>query len=219
MNLSDADFDQFLDFLTQLSTDLSSGTSPEYALIRTTRYFGKQTPNEIVEMVNQITNGTKSFGIAWADLVANSSDIRSARLLELQGRFIEKGSVEGGERMLQVLHHVRKNSSLTKTRKNLISSQRVKVLALSFVSSVVIGMIAAIAPLLSFTFYQGLWINADYPSSSMPIFILIASSLTVIITGIRLNQTVGGSLRTLSLNLLAFGCTFILISHLMLSLL
>lgn len=219
MNLSDADFDQFLDFLTQLSTDLSSGTSPEYALIRTTRYFGKQTPNEIAEMVKQIINGTKSFGIAWADLVANSSDIRSARLLELQGRFIKKGSVEGGERMLQVLQHVRKNSSLTKTRKNLISSQRVKVLALSFVSSVVIGMIAAIAPLLSFTFYQGLWISADYSSSSMPFFILIASSLTVIITGIRLNQTIGGSLRTLSFNLLAFGSTFILISHLLLSLL
>ncbi|MFW9935559.1 MAG: hypothetical protein ACFFDU_08705 [Candidatus Thorarchaeota archaeon] len=219
MNLSDADFDQFLDFLTQLSTDLSSGTSPEYALIRTTRYFGKQTPNEIAEMVKQIINGTKSFGIAWADLVANSSDIRSARLLELQGRFIKKGSVEGGERMLQVLQHVRKNSSLTKTRKNLISSQRVKVLALSFVSSVVIGMIAAIAPLLSFTFYQDLWISADYSSPSMPFFILIASSLTVIITGIRLNQTIGGSLRTLSFNLLAFGSTFILISHLLLSLL
>jgi hypothetical protein len=219
MNLSDAEFDQFLDFLTQLSTELASGASPEYALIRTTRYFGKQTPIEITEVVNQIINGTRSFGVAWADLVANSSDIRSARLVELLGRFIQKGSAVGGERMLQVLKHVRKNSSMAKTRKNLVSSQKVKVLALSFVASAVIGMITAIAPLLSFAFYQGLWISSDFSLSSAPFYILIASFITVVVTGVRLNQTVGGSLRTLSLNLLAFGCTFILISHLMLTLL
>jgi hypothetical protein len=219
MNMSDAEFDQFLDFLTQFSTELSSGTSPEYALIRTTRYFGKQTPVEVAEVVKQIINGTKSFGGAWADLVTNSSDVRSARLLELQGRFIQKGSAVGGERMLQVLKHVRKNSSMVKTRRNLISSQKVKVLALSFVASIVIGMITAIAPLLSFAFYQGLWISSDLALSSMPFYILTASFLTVVVTGFRLNQTVGGSLRTLSLNLLAFGCTFILISQLMLSLL
>ncbi len=219
MNPSDTDFDQFLDFLTHLSTELSSGTSPEYALVRTARYFGKQTPKEIMEIVNQIINGTKSFGIAWAELISNSSDHRRTRLIELQGRFIEKGSVVGGERMLQVLKHVRKNNSMAKTRRNLISSQKVKVLSLSFVSSVVIGMIAAIAPLLSFAFYQGFWISSDFSPSSVPFYILIASFLTVVVTGIRLNQTVGGSLRTLSLNLLAFGCTFILISNLMLTLL
>lgn len=219
MNLSDAEFDQFLDFLTQLSTELASGVSPEYALIRTTRYFGKQTPIEITEVVNQIINGTKSFGVAWADLVENSCDIRSTRLVELLGRFIQKGSAVGGERMLQVLNHVRKNSSMAKTRKNLVSSQKVKVLALSFVASAVIGMITAIAPLLSFAFYQGLWISSDFSLSSVPFYILIASFITVVVTGVRLNQTVGGSLRTLSLNLLAFGCTFILISQLMLTLL
>ncbi|MFW9934486.1 MAG: hypothetical protein ACFFDU_03005 [Candidatus Thorarchaeota archaeon] len=119
--------------------------------------------------------------------------------------------------MLEVLKQIRKNSAMTKDRKNLINSQKVKVFALSFVSSIVIGLITAIAPLLSFTFYQDLWTTSYVHSNSISFYILIASFLTVIITGYRLNQTVSGSIRTVSINLIAFGCTFILISHLLLS--
>jgi hypothetical protein len=219
MHSDDTEFDQFLDFLTHLSTELASGTSPEYALVRTSHYFGNQTPNDIVETLDHIINGTKSFHVAWSDLVENYIDNRNSRLLELLGRFVDKGSVIGGERMLQVIKHVRKNSAMTKNRKNLVSSQRVKVFALSFVSSIVIGMIAAISPLLTLAFYQGVWVSTETYPSSLSFYIVVASFLTVIVTGFRLNQTVGGSSRTLSINLVAFGCTYILISQLLLSLL
>ncbi len=219
MHSHDDEFDQFLDFLTHLSTELASGSSPEYALLRTSHYFRKQTPKNIIEAMNCIINGTKSFRVAWSDLVIKYDNSRNARLLELLGRFVDKGSVAGGERMLQVLRHVRKNSAMTKNRKNLISSQKVKVLVLSFVSSVVIGMIAAIAPLLTLAFYQGLWFSTEIFPSSLSFYILIASFLTVIVTGYSFNQTVGGSLRTLSLNLVAFGSIYILISNLLLLLL
>ncbi len=219
MHSDDTEFDQFLDFLTHLSTELASGTSPEYALVRTSQYFGNQTPNDIVETLDHIINGTKSFHVAWSDLVANYYDNRNSRLLELLGRFVDKGSVVGGERMLQVIKHVRKNSAMTKNRKNLVSSQRVKVFTLSFVSSVVIGMIAAIAPLLTLAFYQGVWVSTEIYPSSLSFYILVASFLTVTVTGFRLNQTVGGSSRTFTINLVAFGCTYILISQLLLTLL
>ena len=216
---SEARFDQFLDFLTHLSTELSFGTSPEYALVRTAEYFGSQTPSNIDEALNSIINGTKSFRAAWSNLVGSYKSNRNGRLLELFGRFIDKGSVDGGERMLQVLKHVRKNNAMVKNRKNLVNSQKVKVFALSFVSSVVIGLIASIAPLLTLVFYQGLWLNTEIPPSMLSSYILIASLLTVFITGYRLNQTVSGSLRTLSINLVAFGSTYILVSHLLLALL
>jgi hypothetical protein len=219
MHSNDAEFDQFLDFLTHLSIELASGTSPEYALVRTCNYFGKQTPNEVMVMLSYIINGTKSFHVAWSDLVENYRRIRNARLLELLGRFIENGSVIGGERMLQVLKHVRKNSSMTKNRRNLINSQKVKVVALSFVSSVVIALIAAMAPLLTLAFYQGLWSTSIIPSPSLSLYILVASFLTVVVTGYNLNQTVNGSMRMLSINLIGFGSTYILISHLLLTLL
>ncbi len=219
MRSPDSEFDQFLDFLTHLSTELASGSSPEYALVRTSHYFGNQTPSDVVETLNHIISGKKSFHAAWAELVLSYGENRNARLLELMGRFVKKGSVVGGERMLQVLKHVRKNSAMTKNRKNLVSSQKVKVFALSFVSSVVIGMIAAIAPLLTLAFFQGLWINPDISSSPLSLYIVIASFLTVIVTGYQLNQTVGGSLRTLSINIIAFGSTYILISRLLLALL
>lgn|GEM_PF-3280806 len=215
----DDEFDQFLDFLTHLSTELASGTSPEYALARSSYYFGNQTPNDISEALSSIIDGKKPFHLAWSDLVVNSTSNRTARLLELLGRFIEKGSVTGGERMLEVLRHIRKNSAMTKNRKNLIKSQKMKVFALSFVSSVVISLIAAIAPLLTLTFYQGLWASTEVFASSHSFYILIASFLTVIVTGYHLNKTVSGTLRTISINLIAFGITYIFMSNLLLMLL
>jgi hypothetical protein len=121
--------------------------------------------------------------------------------------------------MLEVLKHIRKNSAMTKNRQNLVNSQKVKVFALSYVSSVVIGLIAAIAPLLTLAFYQGFWVNLESSPPTFSYYILIASFLTVLVTGYRLNQTVSGSLRTLSINLITFGSTYILVSHLLLALL
>jgi hypothetical protein len=216
---TEVEFDQFLDFLTHLSTELSSGISPEYALLRTAQYFGSQTPENIDEALDSIINGKMPFRVAWTDLVESYQSNRNARLLELFGRFIEKGSVEGGNRMLEVLKHIRKNSAMTKNRRNLVNSQKMKVFALSYVSSVVIGLIAAIAPLLTLAFYQGFWVNMESSPPSFSHYILIASFLTVLVTGYRLNQTVSGSLKTLSINLITFGSTYILISHLLLALL
>ena len=48
MRSPDSEFDQFLDFLTHLSTELASGSSPEYALVRTSHYFGNQTPSDVI---------------------------------------------------------------------------------------------------------------------------------------------------------------------------
>jgi hypothetical protein len=218
LNLEESEFDQFLDFLTHLSTELASGISPEYALVRTCHYFGNQTPDKLLVAMNDVANGVKAFRVAWSDLVTAYGRNRYSRLLELLRRFIEKGSVVGGERMLQVLKQVRKNYGMTKNRQNLVKGQRVKVFALSFVSAVVIGMIAAITPLLSLTFYQGGWMSTGVFPPTISVYIIVASICTVLITGYRLNQTVDGPLRTLFINLIAFGTTFMLISHLLIAL-
>ena len=215
----DTEFDQFIDFITHFSSELASGTSPEYALVRTANYFGKQTPREILNALNDVIDGSKSFHDTWADLIRLYSGNAYARLLELLGNFIEKGSIVGGERMLQVLKQVRKNNTMAKNRENLVKSQKVKVMALSLVSSVVIGMIAALAPLLSFAFYEGLFSSAVlvYPIT-IAVQIFLASLLTVIVTGYRLNQTVSGSLRIVILCLISFGCTYVLVAHLLMTL-
>ncbi|MFW9830157.1 MAG: hypothetical protein ACFFD8_00010 [Candidatus Thorarchaeota archaeon] len=213
-------FDQFLDFLAHFSSELAFGISPEYALIRTSQYFGRQTPREILGIFDDINGGTKSFQSAWADLITSCENSNNARLLELLSHFIEKGSKIGGERMLEVVKQVRQNLAITKRRKSLVSGQKVKVIALSLVSSMVIGMIAALTPLLSFTFYSDIFSNPtiNFPLSTS-IQILIALLLTVIITGYRLNQTVGGSFKTILLCVIAFGSTYVLVTQLLLTLL
>ena len=215
---SDNDFDQFVDFMTHFSTELSSGNSPEYALLRTSNYFGSQTPIEITRIVKDIVDGTKSFHVAWADLIKEYENNRNSRLVELLGRFIDKGSIVGGERMLLVLKQVRKNSAISKNRKNLVSGQRVKVKALSIVSSVVIGMIAALAPILTLAFVEGFLSSPEISySSSFSFSILLALFLTVVITGYRLSQTVGGVRHTVFLSMFAFTSTYILINHLLMA--
>ncbi len=214
----DNDFDQFVDFMTHFSTELSSGNSPEYALLRTLNYFGRQTPIEITRIAKDIVDGTKPFHVAWYDLIKEYENNRNSRLVELLGRFIDKGSIVGGERMLLVLKQVRKNSAITKDRKNLVSGQKVKVKALSIVSSVVIGMIAAIAPILTLAFIEGFLSSSEigyYSSFSFSIF--LALFLTVVITGYRLGQTVGGVRHTVFLSGFAFTSTYILINHLLMS--
>ncbi|MDO8125235.1 MAG: hypothetical protein Q6364_12770 [Candidatus Hermodarchaeota archaeon] len=212
----ETEFDQFLDFIGHFAYELTSGTSPEYALVRTVAYFGDQTSDIITEATNEIIKGTKSFENAWADFDQKFNDAKYSRLVMLLGHFLEKGSQVAGERMLQVVKQVRKNNAMTKERKNLISGQRGKVLALSLVSSIVMGMITALAPMLSLAFIGGVFSNPSYSSSvtfSWPI--LIALFLTVIITGYRLNQTVEGSMRIVFLHILAFSCTYILTNQLL----
>jgi hypothetical protein len=214
----DIEFDQFIDFMAHFSSELASGISPEYALLRTANYFGRQTPKEITCVLEDVIGGAKSFHVAWADLIQVYEDNRNSRILELLGRFITKGSILGGERMLLVLNQVRKNSAMTKNRKNLVSGQRVKVTALSLVSSIVIGMIAALAPILTLAFAEGFFSGPEI-SFSIPysIFIFLALFLTVIITGYRLSQTVGGSRRNVLISILAFSSTFVLMNQLLLT--
>lgn len=210
------DFDQFVDFIAHFSYELTSGASPEFALVRTADYFGDQTPDSIRRAIRGILEGTKSFRKAWGDLGSMYSYTKYSRLVELLGRFLEKGSKVGGERMLQVIKEVRKNNAMTKARKSLISSQKVKVLALALVSSIVLGMITALAPMLSLAFIAG---GFNYPDSGIQtpfsFSVLTALLLTVIVTGYRLNQTVEGSMRTVFLYVMAFGCTYILTSQLL----
>lgn len=216
----DTDFDKFLDFIAHFSSELASGVSPEYALIRTSQYFGEETPKEILGTLDDVMGGTKSFEVAWADLIKSYNSNSISRLLELLSRFIEKGAKIGGKRMLEVVKQVRKNQAIAKNRKSLISGQRVKVIALAVVSSMVIGMIAALSPLLSLAFYNGFFSDPIIdPSLPLSVQILIALFLTVVVTGYRLNQTVGGSSRTILLCAIAFGTTYVLVTHLLSSLL
>jgi hypothetical protein len=214
----ETEFDQFLDFIAHFSHELTSGTAPEYALLRTVAYFGNQTPATIKVVTNEIVEGTKSFENAWADFSSKFDDTKFSRLIELLGRFLEKGSQVSGERMIQVIKQIRKNNAMTKARKNLISGQKVKVLALSLVSSIVMGMITALAPMLSLAFIGGVFSNQpQMPWAAFPSSVLIALFLTVIITGYRLNQTVEGSTRILILYVLAFVTTYVLTNQLLLA--
>lgn len=93
-----------------------------------------------------------------------------------------------------------------------------KVTALSLVSSVVIGMIAALAPILTLAFVEGFFSNPEISYSiSFSFSILLALFLTVVITGYRLSQTVGGARRTVLLSILMFTTTYILVNRLLMT--
>ena len=210
------DFDIFLDFITHFCMELSSGISPEYALNRTTRYFGNQSPPFMREAVNDIKCGTKPFMIAWTDIVNGYQERGYYRILELLGRFMEKGSKVGGTRMLIVLKHVRKNMALGKNRRNLVNAQKIKIIALSLVASAVLGMIGGIAPLFSMLFVENLFVSYFFEIHNVVLFqIFTALFFTVIVTGYRLNQTVGNSIRTTLLCVVAYLMTFSLTLNLL----
>jgi hypothetical protein len=130
------------------------------------------------------------------------------------GQFLEKGALVGGARMLRVVQQVRKNTALTKNRKNLVDAQRSKVLALSVVSSAVLGMIAAIAPILAPAFtLLGLVYQQETLSAVLHIF--SALYLTAIVSSYRLSQAAKSSIRMLLLCSLSFFVTFALTANLL----
>lgn len=202
---NEAEFDQFLDFITLLCTELSSGISPEYALARSVHHFGEQSPSAMTEALKSIIGGTSSFVSAWTNITSTYQENRYRRILELVGRFLEKGARIGGTRMLQVLKQIRANLTLTKNRSNLIKAQRAKVIALAVVSSAVLGMVAGLAPILALAF-KGLGMlnlaQGMQTTSSLHLFLILF--LTAILSSYRLTQVVGSSTRTLLLCSLAF---------------
>ncbi|MDO8124250.1 MAG: hypothetical protein Q6364_07720, partial [Candidatus Hermodarchaeota archaeon] len=79
-----------------------------------------------------------------------------------------------------------------------------------------VGMIAALAPMLTLAFVEGFLSSPEISySSSFSFSILLALFLTAVITGYRLSQTVGGARHTALLSMLAFTITYILINHLL----
>lgn len=208
------EFDIFLDFITYFCTELKSGTSPEYALARSIQYFGKQSPKLLINALKTVVEGTQSFSAAWRSVIQNYSETRYQRVLELLGRFLEKSGQLGGERMLQVLKHIRMNRSLTKNRQNLIRAQRLKVFALSIVSSAVIGMIAGISPVISLAF-SGLLTNQilELPLGII-VQIFLTLFLTVNISAYHLSYIVGRSSRILLVCSLAFLTSFAIMINL-----
>ncbi|MFX1474522.1 MAG: hypothetical protein ACFFCO_03450 [Promethearchaeota archaeon] len=212
----DKEFTQFLDIITYFCTELSSGLSPEYALIRSVQYFGEQSPTTLKDALKKIIGGTRSFASAWEEITESYQESRYKRILELLGRFISKGSKTGGVRMLKVIKHIRKNLTLARNRRNLIKAQRLKVLALSIVSAAVMGMIAGIAPILAITFSSSISFHLfSKPPISMTLQIAVTLFLTSIVSSYRLTQVVGSSSRTLTLCTLAFITTFVLTQNLL----
>lgn len=214
------DNDFFLDFLTHFCNELTAGNAPEYALDRTMHYFGEHSPNQFAEALHYIKRGSKSFNTAWTDIANSYQGSKYFRIVELLGRFIEKGSKVAGKRMITVLKQVRKNQTLAKNRRNLVTAQKAKIISLSLVASAVLGMIAGIAPVFSFMFFDNLSSNhlgGISMTLSLPIF--LALFLTVIVTGYRLNQTVGNSTRNSIICAAVFVFTTILTVNLLSALL
>lgn len=205
----DNDFAQFLDIITYFCTELSLGLSPEYAFTRSVQYFGEQSPTALKDALKTIIGGTRSFVSAWKEITQSYQENRYKRIIELLGRFINKGAKTGGVRMLKVIKQIRRNLTLSRNRRNLVKAQRMKVLALSIVSSSVLGMIAGIAPILAITLNGSFSFNLfSSPPISLTLQIATTLFLTSIVSSYRLTQIVGSSTRTLILCTLAFVTTF-----------
>lgn len=212
----DKEFTQFLDIITYFCTELSSGLSPEYALVRSVQYFGEQSPTALKDALKKIIGGTRSFVSVWKEITRSYQENRYNRIIELMGRFIIKGAKTGGVRMLKVLKQIRKNLTLSMNRRNLVKAQRMKVLSLSIVSSAVLGMIAGIAPILAITFSSSISFDLfSKPPISLTLQIAVTLFLTSIVSSYRLTQVVGSSSRTLILCTLAFITTFVLTQNLL----
>jgi len=210
------ELDQFLDFLSFFCTELSSGVSPEHALFKSVCHFGDYSPEILASAQNAIINGSVSFAEAWSTVVQAYQGTNCFRIVELLGKFLEKGARIGGMRMLKVIQQIRTNITLTKNRKNLVIAQRMKVFGLAIVSSGVLGMIAGLAPFLAFAFSD--W-DFIYQLQEIPITysmnIVIALLLTVLVLSYRLTQAVGNSSKIPFLCSLIFMITYVLTSNLL----
>lgn len=210
------ELDQFLDFLSFFCTELSSGVSPEHALFKSVQHYGNQSPEILVDAQEAIVNGSVSFTEVWITVMQKYQGTNYHRIVELLGRFLEKGARIGGVRMLKVIQQIRTNITLMKNRRNLIIAQRVKVFGLAIVSSGVLGMVAGLAPLLTFAFTDFNLINQF---QKIPITysmnILMTLLLTVMVLSYRLTQAVGNSSRTLFLCVLIFIMTYVLTTNLL----
>ena len=215
---NDEEFEQFLDFIIYFCTELTFGQSPEYALVKSINYFQDQSPNPLFDVLKTVVEGSGSFTSALNNVRKFYKDERYSRIIELLGRFIEKGSQLGGTRMLTVLQQIRTNLTLSKNRKTLIDAQRAKVFALAIVSSAVLGMVAGIAPILTVTFIGLTFVNQLLqPPLTITLNVFITLFLTVFVSSYRLTQNVGSSSRILLFCMIAFITTFLLTSNLIAS--
>jgi hypothetical protein len=214
MRTEDKSFDQFLDFITYLCTELVGGASPEYALERAIHYYGDRSPVPFQSAFDAIAEGTDSFVPAWTRIVKAYQFSREFRLVQLLGQFLDTGALLGGARMLRVIQQIRKNTALAKNRKNLVDAQRSKVIALSLVSSGVLGMIAAIAPILAPAFTALVLVRQQETMTSV-LHVFGALYLTAIVSAYRLSQAARSSIRTVALSSLSFVLTFALTANLL----
>jgi len=213
-------FEQFLDFITYFCTELAAGMSPEYALVRSVRQYGKQSPIAFAKAIRMIERGDSSFMAAWRNIIHSFDEDRYQRIVELLGRFMERGSKIGGERMLELLRQIRVNLTLANKRRNIVRAQRMKVTILSVIASSVLGMTAGVLPIIALALQDPFWLAQPYNCITNFMhtpYLTVMLLLVSIVSSYRLSQVTGTSLRLVVACLLISVMTYMITMSLLVS--
>ncbi|HUU79696.1 MAG TPA: hypothetical protein VMX55_15255 [candidate division Zixibacteria bacterium] len=126
---------------------------------------------ELLKRINLGENYSKIFSY----LEKETSDKSLSRVWNLVEKIVKVSSIETGEKMIEIANNLEKNRILSENRNNLIKSQRYKIIFLGSVTSLFLGVIAALAPL--FATFAELFRNLTISQSAL---ILIPISLYTI---------------------------------------
>ncbi|NHJ03396.1 MAG: hypothetical protein EAX90_01115 [Candidatus Heimdallarchaeota archaeon] len=131
--------------IKSIGENLKLGRSLENSIFYSFKNLQNKENEELLKRINLGENYSKIFNY----LEKETFDKSLSRVWILIEKIVKISSIETGEKMIEIANNLEKNRVLTETRNNLIKSQRYKIIFLGSVTSLFLGVIAALAPLFA----------------------------------------------------------------------
>ncbi|MHA1321909.1 MAG: hypothetical protein ACTSRL_03865 [Candidatus Helarchaeota archaeon] len=144
----EANFEEFINFLSYFGNELKLGVSQETALWKAyNSYHGKLKP-VLRNCINDLIQENKSFKVSWNGLKNSISHPQIKFIIDIIERMLTKSSEETGIRIISIVQQLKINQELIKERQSLIRAQQFKIKFLTFIMSAILGVIGGLSPLL-----------------------------------------------------------------------
>ncbi len=188
-----AEYDEFLNFLMAIGERLRLGDTLEVALSEVRDDMAVEVQRLIDPAIDAIYTKEQSLQEAMERAASQALGQRVSHMFKVITLMVESSAVEAGARLTKIAGRLVKRSAVVKERDSIIAAQKLKVYILVITSSLVLGLMASLAPFLGIS---NLFNEGTFQPGNLSIIDIAPLLVTLLITsgsnGYQNTRMVGG---------------------------
>ena len=174
------ELEECAEFLETYSKFLKLNYSPEKALAETIKKVSKRISKKMVPMIRDVFFKLIPLNVAWSKFIVNFRYPYVIISLKTAAQILEKDAKKSGEKISEISTQLREVVKFIRKRETLIATQRLKARIITTVLTALLGFIAAIIPMITYStmFIFNKSFNLTFSNLVITTSLLITSVIT-----------------------------------------